>query len=581
MDAAVGGAGWAEAPPPYRRGFLSSGLTCATIGSGPLGGKAEGLRRARAVVGGLPPEPGLQVEVPPFVVVGADVYCEFRRRNRLSTVAGGSDREVAAAFLRGELPAETVGDLFDLAREAHVPLAVRSSSVLEDARSQPFAGVYLTKMIPNQALDPEPRFRKLAEAIKLVWASASFATARAHRGTTGHGDGDEAMAVVIQAVVGRRFGPRFYPDASGVARSCSFYPYGPARPEDGVADLALGLGKTIVEGGRCWTYCPAHPRAPAPFGGVADVLDRSQRDFWAVDMGTPRYDPTTETECLVRASLGDAEEDGSLNLLASTYDPGRDRIVPGLAARGPRLLDFALLLAGDDVPFNPVLRRLLASCAESLGGEAEIEFALELPPAPRARPRLGLVQLRPLGGAETAVAVSEADLDDPRAVVASARAMGHGAIASLGDVVFLDPASFDAGRSREAALEVARADRALRDEGRPYLLIGFGRWGSADPWLGVPVTWAQVSGARVLVEAGLPGFEVEPSQGAHFFHNLVAARVACLHVPLGGPGRVDWPWLQARAEPAAPGALVRRVRLERPLAARVDGRARRGVVLRS
>ncbi len=518
------------------------------------------------------------------MALGAGLFHAFLDGNGLRSrlaappEAAEDDRAVAAAFQRGEIHPAAVGDLFDLAREATAPLAVRSSSVLEDAQAHPFAGVYVTKMIPNHALDPAARFKRLLEAVKLVWASACFAAARAHRRAFRRPDEDEGMGVIVQEVVGRRSGTRYYPDVSAVARSFNFYPSGPARPEEGVVDLALGLGKTIVDGGKAWTYSPAHPFAPPPFSGVDEMLDRSQREFWAVFMGTPPYDPLAEAECLSRGTLAEAEEDGALALAGSTYDPASDRVVRGLAARGPRLLDFRTLLSSDEIPFNEGVRRLLDACVRETGSDVEVELALAAPrgggPA-----RLGFVQLRPLAGLETSAPVSEDDLGDPRVVVASRRVMGNGIVEGLRDVVFVDPVGFEASRTRQAAEEIGRLSRALGEEGRPFALLGFGRWGSSDPWLGIPVDWADISGARVLVEATLPGLDVEPSQGAHFFHNLMAARVLYLCVPHRGPGRIDWDWLRAAA-PAAPGALVRHLRLTSPLAARVDARAGRGVLLR-
>jgi hypothetical protein len=563
---------------PFRRGFLAAGAPVAAIGAGDIGGKAAGLVRALEVAAGADVPPGIRVFVPAFVVVAAGVFRAFLERNHLrGRLPADDDRAVAGAFLQAELPAEVTGDLWDLAREAHAPLAVRSSGILEDARERPFAGVYLTKMIPNASLEPARRFLRLVEAIKLVWASTFFSAARAHRAAAGKADDDDAMAVVIQEVVGRRYGDRFYPQVSGVARTVNFYPMGAGRPEDGVVDMALGLGKTVVDGGRAWTYCPRFPAAPSPYSTVGELLDRSQRDFWAVNMGTPPYDPAAETEYLVREPLSAAEAEGALPLLASTYDPASDRIVHGLALTGPRLLDFATLLGGHEVAFNDALRAVMDRATRSLGEGAEIEFAATLPTPRDPEARLGLVQLRPLAALAGEVVVTEGDLRREDTLVSSRRVAGQVDRDDLRDVVFVDPSAFDPARTREAAQAVAARDAALRAEGRPYVLLGFGRWGSSDPWLGIPLAWSGLSGAAVLVEATLPGFVVEASQGAHFFHNLVAARAAYLCVPHAGPGHVDWPWLDAHGGP--PG-LVRHVRLDRPLRARVDVRRGRGVILR-
>jgi hypothetical protein len=383
------------------------------------------------------------------------------------------------------------------------------------------------------------------------------------------------MAVILQEVVGRRHGPRFYPDVSGVARSLGFYPFGPARPEDGVASLALGLGKTIVDGGVSWTLSPRYPRVAPPFASPRELLDSTQTRFWAVNMGEPpAYDPIAETEYLVCGGLEEAEADGVLGPLVSTWDVRSDRLVPGTGPAGPRALDFAPLRLFDEPPLSAAVAGLLQLFTERLGEPVEIEFALTLE---RRQARLGFLQVRPMGLASEGPPLGADDLAADGVVVASERATGHGRVCGLRDVVFLDPATFERARSRAVAEEVAALNRELLAAGRPYALIGFGRWGSADPWLGVPVDWSQVSGARVIVEAGLPGLGVEMSQGAHFFHNLLAFRVAYLSVPDGGPGRIDWDWLQALPV-AGSHPCARHVVAPEPLLVRVDARSGRGIV---
>ena len=293
--------------------------------------------------------------------------------------AGSADQRVAHAFLRAELPAELVGDLRALVEQVHVPLAVRSSSLLEDALAHPFAGVYATKMIPNDQLDTDTRFRKLVEAVKFVYASTFFREAREYQRSVGVGPRDEKMAVVVQEVVGKRCGPRFYPALSGVARSYNYYPSGRARPEDGVVNLALGLGKTIVDGGVSWAYSPAHPKAPPPYSSIRDLLKNTQTSFWAIDMAGARpYHPLREAEFLHAGTLQEAEDDETLRFLASTYDARSDRLTPGLQETGPRVLDFSPLLVHSQVPLNACLRAVLAAAEEVAGGAAEIEFAVNL-----------------------------------------------------------------------------------------------------------------------------------------------------------------------------------------------------------
>jgi len=463
-------------------------------------------------------------------------------------------------------------------RRVHQPLAVRSSSLLEDALEHPMAGVYATKMIPNAAPAAETRFRRLTEALRFVYASTYFAAARAYRQTIAQAEGAEKMAVIVQEVVGRRHGPRFYPDLSCVARSLNFYAVPPATRQDGIASLALGLGKTIVDGGRSWTYCPLRPAAPPPFNSVGERLDLSQRAFWAVNMGAAPYDPVNEDEHLCQGSLDDARSDGTLALTASTFDSHRERFVPG-AGEGPLSLDFAPLLHFGGLRFNETLRGLLRSFERRLGAAVELELALTL--AERDRPaRLGFLQVRAMPSAVAGLEVGEDELRAPGVLVVSRQALGDGAITGVADVVYVKPAAFDVNRTLAIAAEVAQANRALQESGRGALLIGFGRWGSADRFLGIPVDWSQVSATRVFVEAALAGFHADMSQGAHFFHNLLGLKIPYLAVPAGGGGQVDFAALDAL--PAEfEGLAVRHVRVPGGLEVRVDGRSGRAIVRRA
>ncbi len=405
--------------------------------------------------------------------------------------------------MRASLPVGLVGDLRALMEDVRAPLALRSSSLLEDALEHPFAGVYGTKMTPNDQLDADTRFTRMVEAIKFVWASTFFAAARAYRARVGAGE-SERMAVLVQEVVGRRHGRRHYPDVSGVARSLAYYRFGGTSPEDGIAQLALGLGRTIVQGEPAWTFCPARPRAVPPFGSAGEILRETQKGFWAVRMGDPpEFDPTRETEYLVHAPLADAEADGTLALTASTLDPRSDRLVPGLGRAGPRVLTFAPLLVLDELPLAALVRRLLAAASDALGGPVEIEFAVTLPDEGAAAPRFCVLQARRMAAASEPVELGSRSGWTP--LVSSEHVLGNGVVEGIADVVYLVPERFDAARTVEIAAEIAALNRRLLDERRPYLLVGFGRWGSADPLLGVPVNWGDVSGAGALVEASAPG----------------------------------------------------------------------------
>jgi len=566
--------------PSFRRGLFAAGDTVTRIGDGSLGGKASGLILARRIIGGLDRGDSLKIEldIPTMTVVATSMFDAFIERNQLAGTAASDlpDERIAHAFQQGDLPVEMLGDMKALMDETHAPLAVRSSSLLEDALYQPFAGVYKTKMLPNNQPDPDERFRKLVEAIKFVYASTFFAAAKSYVGATDRTIQDEKMAVIIQEVVGRRRGDLFYPEISGVARSYNFYPSGRARQEDGVVNLALGLGKTIVEGGLSWTYSPALPKAPPPYGSPRELLRNTQVKFWAVNIGKPpEYDPIAETEYLVEATLVDAAAGDALRHVVSTYDPSSDTLHPGTGPKGPWVVDFSPVLVLGLLPLNESLRGLLAKSEEVLGGAVEIEFAMTLEDGPTPQGRLGFLQVRPMVVPSETVEITDDELRDSSVIVASFRAMGNGVDDSLLDLVYVKPEAFDASSTRAIARQLDNLNKALIAENRPYVLIGFGRWGSSDPSLGIPVQWGQISGARVIVEATLPQMNVEASQGAHFFHNLSSFQVSYLTVGHQASPRISWDWLNSQ-ETVVETDHVRQVRAARPVLVKVDGRSGRG-----
>lgn len=545
-----------------------------------LGGKAHGLLTAGAALAALDKTefPGITVDVPPMAVLGASVFDAFIQRNDLAHLATGNrpDRRIADAFQRASLPFEALGELRALVNRWTMPLAVRSSGLLEDTMQRPFAGVYSTKMIPNNAHDASTRFQKLVEAVKFVWASTYFKIARDYCLATGLDICNEKMPVIIQQVVGKRHGDRFYPDLSGVARSFNYYPFKPARPEDGVASLALGMGKTIVDGGRSWSYSPAHPLAPPPFGSIDELLHGTQTEFWSVNLGEPpEYDPTKETEYLRKDDLAAAEKDGTLANLASTFDPQSGRLTIGTGPRGPRALTFAPLLEMEAIPINPLVRQLLAKCSQHFGSPVEIEFAMTFNPH-----RCGFLQVRPMAAPDGDLVVAEEELSDAYAVAASEQVMGNGAMQLDGDIVYVIPERFDLKYTRQVAQELEQVNRALVAEHRPYLLIVFGRLGTLDPWLGIPIAWGQIGGAKVIIEAALENVRVEPSQGSHYFHNLVNLGIIYFSVPFTSPYRVDWRWLE-RQPVLYEGRFIRRIRPGCALQVKADGRSGRGVISRA
>jgi len=573
-----GGAGQSGGVDPEEKSFTR-------LGSGEIGGKAQGLLRLERILTTRVDKeafPSFRIDIPWFWVVATDWFDLFMEKNRLYDLAlsNAKDRDVANAFQRAQLPAELVAELRKLISEVRVPLAVRSSSLLEDALREPFAGVYHTKMVPNNQFSGEARLRSLSEAMKFVYASAFSADAKSYRRAMGRSHDEEKMAVIIQEVVGLRHGDRFYPNVSGVGRSYNFYSLGYSRPENGVVSLALGLGKTIVDGGRSWTYCPAYPKVKPPFADMKDLLRGTQTRFWSVNMGKPpTYDPIQETEYLSEGDLGHAESDGVLGEVASTYDPQSDRLTPGAARPGARVLDFAPLLELNRVPLNDLVKSLLSACEEESGNPVEIEFAVTFGEGSGESARLGLLQVRPMLVSDDEVEVGEGELGGDGVVVASEQVLGNGRRDSIADVVYVKPETFSAKDSWLVAAELEEMNLRLLDAGRPYLLVVLGRLGTSDPWLGIPVRWGQVSGAKVIVEASSPEMSVDMSQGSHFFHNVACLQVLYFSTDKAGRHDVDWNWL-AGLNTDSESKFVRHVRLNEPLHIKVDGRSGRGVIRR-
>ncbi|MBU8870414.1 MAG: PEP/pyruvate-binding domain-containing protein [Gemmatimonadales bacterium] len=572
--------------PVFSREFLGSESSITRIGSGAFGGKASGLIQVnRKVLSELAASefPEFEVNVPTFTVLATDVFDEFMAQNDLYGIAlsDESNDRISHAFQQAVLPALFTGDLRSLISEVRTPLAIRSSSLLEDDLDHPFAGVYGTKMIPNLQADIETRFRKFQQAIKYVYASMFFRSAKEYIRTTGREITEEKMAVIVQEMVGLKHDDRFYPHVSGVARSYNYYPSGHGKPEEGVVNLALGLGKQIVDGGLSWNYTPTYPQAPPPYNNIGDQLKNSQTEFWCVHMGTPPIpDPAKETEYMVRHGLKESEYDGTLTHLASVYDPRSDRLRPGIFGEGPRALDFAPILQMDAWPLNDLVKRLLALAEAAVGCPVEVEFAVNLD-LPEGKPgRFGFLQMRPMMISEEEVTVSPEEMAAPTSIVASMNVMGNGVRDDIRDVVFLKPEEFEAKHTSAMAREIESINNALVKEGLPYLLIGFGRWGSSDPWLGVPVEWAQIGGARVIVEATLPQMNPDLSQGSHFFHNLISFQVQYLSVKHTAEHDIAWEWLDGLPN-LQETKFVKHVRLEEPLTIKVDGRHGRGVIQRS
>lgn len=555
----------------------------ARIGGGSMGGKARGLAFVNALLARSELEdefPDIRVQVPPTVVIGTDIFDEFLDSNgiRHDVLCSNDDDWIRRAFMAGRLPDQVFEDLRVFIDLVRTPVAVRSSSLLEDSQYYPFAGVYTTFMLPNNASDDTVRLRQLRDAIKLVLASTFLTTARRYLEATPHRIEEEKMAVILQPIIGAQRGDTFYPDFSGVARSYNYYPFGQMKPEDGVATVALGLGKTVVDGGQALRFCPAHPQILPQLAENEVFIDQSQRAFYAVDLGGPPCNPCADHDgCLKCLDLDDAENHGTLHLLGSVWSPDDAAFYDGIHRPGVRVVTFAHILKSEAFPLAPLLRSLLHIGRTGMNSPVEIEFAADLASDPK---RFAVLQIRPCGTCVDQESVDLSDLARDELLCYSAHALGNGNTLGVRDIVYVRPDHFDPAHTVAMAEQIGQCNERLMEDNCPYVLIGPGRWGSSHNRLGIPVNWSQISAARVIIETMLEDFIVEPSQGSHFFQNLTSFGISYLTInPFTEDGFIDWDWLEQQPR-AAETEFVRHVRLSHPCEVRVSGEVSHGAILK-
>ena len=557
------------------------------IGVGSLGGKARGLAFMRHLLRRhrLSRQfPEVRISVPPAVVLATDIFDRFLQENDLADFALNctDDSEIQKKFLEASFPASTRNSLLEFLSEVHYPIAVRSSSLLEDSQYQPFTGVYETFMLANHHPELSVRLEQLMEAIKRVYASTFSQHAKAYVRATPYRLEEEKMAVILQQVVGAKHGDRFYPDFSGVARSYNFYPVPPMKFRDGIAAVALGLGRAVVDGGKCLSFCPRYPRNIVQFSSVEDILSNSQSDFWALELNHLKTSDDDASTSLreVRFGLEAAEQDGTLYSVASTYSADNHAVYDGVSRPGARVVSFAPVLKHEVFPLAALLEQLTKIGEEAFGRPVEIEFAVRLPQTPQDAADFGFLQIRPLVLSREGEELRLDDVDPSRVICQSSQVLGNGRIDDLRDIVVVDFHRFERAKSKEVAKGVSHFNTRLSSQGRPYLLIGVGRWGSTEPWLGIPVEWDEISGARVIVEAGFRDFRVTPSQGSHFFQNLTAFQMGYFTVnPDAGEGSIDWQWL-AETPSIEEDGCVRHLRFDAPLTVIMNGRNSKGLIFK-
>ncbi len=557
--------------------------TFTRIGGGSIGGKARGLAFVNALLRHHNMSrrfEGARIFVPNSATLGTDVFDEFVDDNALHDLAEEdiSDEEVSRRCLEAKLPGGILDDLKAFVRFIRYPLAVRSSSLLEDSQGRPFAGIYVTHMIPNNHADPAVRLDQLCDAVKRVYASTFFQAAKHYLEATGRHVEEEKMGVILQQVVGTRHGSRFYPTFSGVARSYNYYPAGEMSPEDGVACVALGLGKMVVEGGQSLMFSPLHPHVLPQFASTKDVLANSQRRFYALDISHPDVYPTADAEAnLLLLDLDAAAEDGTLTPVGSVYSRENDVIYDGIHRPGPRVVTFAHVLKSNMFPLAETLRLLLNLGRDCIASPIEIEFAVDM----SARPmQFGFLQIRPIIVQEEYESIQFENIPQQSTVCMSQKALGNGRLSAVRDIVYVKPDDFDPACTREIAVQIGKINDKLRKAEQASVMIGPGRWGTADRWLGIPVTWDQISTAQLIIETALKDFMVTPSQGTHFFQNLTSLGVGYFTIdPQVGQGFIDWQWLATLAA-TEETKFVRHVRLDEPLEIRIDGRHQLGVIFK-
>ena len=565
----------------FEAGRFNPERSFARIGGGALGGKARGLAFARRLLKDFGEDrfENVRLAVPPSVIIGTDVFDEFLDANDLRDFAlrGEDDDEIEARFEQATFPLRIQRDLRSYLELVDYPLAVRSSSLLEDAKYQPFAGVYQTLMIANDHADVDVRLPRLIRAVKRVYASTFAQRAKRYVSATTYRLEGEKMAVIVQRVVGALHGERFYPELAGVALSQNFYPVDPVKAEDGLAAVALGLGEEVASGGICLRLSPRHPDRLLQMSSTGDALRNSQREFFALSVDKTGRALEAEIE---RYDLSVAEEDGTLAAVGSTYSPENDVIYDSVSRPGTRLVTFAPILKHGLFPLAPILSDLLELGAYGAGGPVEIEFAVNLSTPPGTPKEFGFLQFRPVVPALDPGSADISGYEPGQLVCQSGSVLGSGQLDDIHDLVVVDSDSFERSQSRVVAAQIAAFNARLCADETSYALFGVGRWGSADPLLGIPVSWDQISGARVIVEAGFRDMAVSPSQGTHFFQNLVANDVGYFTVnPEAGEGLVDWEWLRGcPAKDETP--FVRHVRLDSPVTVLMNGTRHEGVILK-
>ena len=568
----------------YQKDRFDEYSNFARIGDGSLGGKGRGLAFIGAMVKRYPKleSDNFAVNIPKTVVICTDIFDEFMETNELYPVALGDadDETILRYFLRASLPSRLIEDLMAFFDVVKSPIAVRSSSLLEDSHYQPFAGIYSTYMVPKIE-EKYDMLRTVSDAIKAVYASVFYKDSKAYMTATSNLIDQEKMAIVLQEVVGSRYNDHFYPTMSGVARSLNFYPIGNEKAEDGIANIALGLGKYIVDGGQTLRFSPRHPHSILQMSTMDFALRETQTRFYALDLkNMAEAFSVDDAFNLVKLGLKEADAEGSLKYIVSTYDPYDQIIRDGYYPGGRKILSFVNILQHDVFPLADTLDQILRIGQQEMGRPVEIEFAVNMDPSDHTRATFYLLQIRPIVDNKEIMDEDLSLVKNEETILSSTSVLGHGIVGDVQDIIYVKTGAFNSSNNQLIAYEIEKMNRSFTDQEKGYVLVGPGRWGSSDSWLGIPVKWPHISNARVIAECGLENYRVDPSQGTHFFQNLTSFGVGYFTVnPFKGDGWFDEAFLNA--QPAVEETeYLRHVRFDAPITIKMDGKKSLGVVLK-
>ncbi len=568
----------------YRDSF-DEYLNFTRIGEGSIGGKARGLAFVDSLIKRnrlIDRFQDVAITIPRTVVLSTDVFDQFMEENDLYKIglSDASDEKILNAFVMANLPFRIHKDLYTFISVVKNPIAIRSSSLLEDSHYQPFAGIYSTYMIPKIESEMQ-MIENLSNAIKSVYASVFFKDSKAYMAATSNVIDEEKMGVVLQEVCGTKYGNHFYPNISGVARSVNFYPIEPEKTEDGTANIALGLGKYIVDGGQNLRFSPKFPKKVLQLSTPEMALRETQKSFYSLDLSKTDFVPTTDdSENLLQLKIKDAENDGSLKQISSTYDFQNNILRDGSIYEGKKVLTFSGVLKYNKFPLAEILQEVLEIGQAEMNNPIEIEFAVNLDTGKGNLMIFNLLQIRPIVNNDQSVEIDLKNIADEELLIKSENSLGNGIINEICDFVYVKPDAFSRLKTAEMVESIENLNTKLCDEGLGYILVGPGRWGSSDPNLGIPVRWAQISGARLIVESGLSDYRVDPSQGTHFFQNITSFRVGYFTInTFINEGYIDFDYLNSQ-KAHFEDDFVKHIKFNRSMEIQIDGRKSTGVVLK-